>query len=122
NRKNDLIKEHQHQFTELDKLIDSFRANSKTYTCSTLARMFDENFIRGRTVESIAEIDGKVYASLNDLGEFSYKIGLISRIHNNGKNFTHFSDDPDLFRSNENIDDEISWSVHIAYREFLNIH
>ena len=122
NRKNDLIKEHQHQFAELDKLIDSFRANSKTYTCSTLARMFDENFIRGRTVESIAEIDGKAYASLNDLGEFSYKIGLISRIHDNGKNFTHFSDDPDLFRSNENIEDKITWSVHIAYREFLNIH
>ncbi|SDS00261.1 hypothetical protein SAMN05216271_0931 [Halopseudomonas sabulinigri] len=122
NRKNDLIKEHQHQFPELDKLIDSFRANSKTYTCSTLAEMFDTDFIRGRSVDSIADIDGKVYVSPNDLGEFSYKIGLISRIHDNGKNFTHFTDDPDLFRSNENMDDKITWSVHIAYREFLNIH
>lgn len=122
NRKNDLIKEHQHQFSELDKLIDSFRANNKTYTCSMLAEMFDKDFIRGRSVDSISEIDGKEYASLNDLGEFSYKIGLISKIHENGKNFTHFSDDPDLFRSNENIDEKITWSVHIAYREFLNIH
>jgi len=122
NRKNDLIKEHQHQFAELDKLIDSFRANNKTYTCSTLAEMFDKNFIRGRPIDSISEIDGKEYATLNDLGEFSYKIGLISKVHENGKNFTHFSDDPDLFRSNENTDDKITWSVHIAYREFLNIH
>ncbi|WP_273207815.1 P-loop ATPase, Sll1717 family [Marinobacter subterrani] len=122
NRKNDLIKEHQHQFAELDKLIDSFRANGKTYTRSTLANMFDEEFIRGRSLESISEIDGKSYASLSDLGEFAFKIGLISKIHDNGKNFTHFSDDPDLFRSNENMDDRITWSVHIAYREFLNIH
>jgi len=122
NRKNDLIKEHQHQFSELDKLIDSFRANNKTYSCSSLSVMFDKNFIRGRPLNSISEIDGKKYASLNDLGEFSYKIGLISKIHENGKNFTHFSDDPDLFRSNENVDDKIVWSVHIAYREFLNIH
>ncbi|MGH1450619.1 MAG: P-loop ATPase, Sll1717 family [Pseudomonadaceae bacterium] len=122
NRKNDLIKEHQHQFSELDKLIDSFRANNKTYSCSSLSEMFDKNFIRGRPLNSISEIDGKKYASLNDLGEFSYKIGLISKIHENGKNFTHFSDDPDLFRSNENVDDKIVWSVHIAYREFLNIH
>lgn len=122
NRKNDLIKEHQHQFSELDKLIDSFRANNKTYTRSKLAEMFETNFIRGRSINSISEIDGKAYASLNDLGEFAYKIGLISKIHENGKNFTHFSDDPDLFRSNENMDDKVTWSVHIAYREFLNIH
>ncbi|WP_339775206.1 hypothetical protein [uncultured Methylophaga sp.] len=122
NRKNDLIKEHQHQFKELDKLIDSFRANNKTYTCKTLAQMFDKNFIRKRSTNSIPEIDGKAYAQLNDLGEFAYKIGLISKLHDNGKNFTHFSDDPDLFSSNENLDDEITWSVHIAYREFLNIH
>tara|TARA_R110001583_G_scaffold164400_1_gene316848 strand:- start:839 stop:2293 length:1455 start_codon:yes stop_codon:yes gene_type:complete len=122
NRKNDLIKEHQHQFDELDKLIDSFRANSKTYTCSSLSELFDKNLIRGRSSALIPEIDGKVYASLNDLGEFAYKIGLISKIHDNGKNFTHFSDDPDLYRSNENMDDKITWSVHIAYREFLNIH
>ena len=122
NRKNDLIKEHQHQFAELDKLIDSFRALGKTYTRSTLTSMFDAEFIRGRPAGSIPEIDGKVYTALNDLGEFAYKIGLISKIHDNGKNFTHYSDDPDLFRSNENIDDKITWSVHIAYREFLKIH
>lgn len=120
-RKNDLIKEHQHQFSELDKLIDSFRANGKTYTCSTLSKMFEDNFVRGRPSNAIPEIDGKVYTSPNDLGEFAYKIGIISKLHENGKKFTHFSDDPDLFRSNENLDDRITWSVHIAYREFLNI-
>lgn len=122
NRKNDLIKEHQHQFDELDKLIDSFRANGRTYTRSNLDAMFRINFIRGRAATLIPEIDGKAYASPSDLGEFSYKIGLISRVHDNGINFTHFSDDPDLFRSNENQEDKITWSVHIAYRQFLNIH
>ena len=122
NRKNDLIKEHQHQFDELDKLVDAFRAKSKTYKRSTLSSLFETNLIRGRPTGSIPEIDGKAYAALDDLGEFAYKIGLISRIHDNGKNFTHFTDDPDLFRSNENLEDKITWSVHIAYRVFLNIH
>jgi len=122
NRKNDLIKEHQHQFGELDKLIDSFRANGRTYTRSSLENMFEQNFIRGRVMDSIPEIDGKKYVSPTDLGEFSYKIGLISRIHSDGKRFTHYSDDPDLFRSNENLQENITWSVHIAYRQFLNIH
>ncbi|AHY40957.1 hypothetical protein UIB01_00230 [Stutzerimonas decontaminans] len=122
NRKDDLIKEHQHQFDELDKLIDAFRANSRTYTRTSLSALFENNFVRGRSINDIPEIDGKIYAALDDFGEFSYKIGLISKVHENGKNFTHFTDDPDLFRSNENMADAITWSVHIAYRAFLNIH
>lgn len=122
NRKNDLIKEHQHQFDELELLIDSFRANSKTYNCSTLGELFEKHLIRGRSKSEIPEIDGKPYENIKDLGEFAYKIGLISKIHDNGKNFTHYTDDPDLFKSRENVNNNITWSVHIAYRVFLNIH
>lgn len=121
-RKNDLIKEHQHQFSELDQLIDAFRANAKQYKYTELSTMFKDNFVNQRSAENIAVIDGKKYLSEECLGAFAYKIGLISHVDNDGRAYTHFSDNPDLFRSIKNRRDEIAWSVHIAFREFLNIH
>jgi hypothetical protein len=121
-RKNDLIKEHLHQFSELDPLIDAFRANSKQYNYSELSTMFKDNFVCQRSMENIAPIDGKKYQNEECLGAFAYKIGLISHVDNNGRIYTHFSDNPDLFRSKKNRLNEIAWSVHIAFREHLNIH
>nr|WP_320125374.1 hypothetical protein [uncultured Shewanella sp.] len=122
NRRDDLIKEHQHQFDELNNLIDSLRATKKEFTSTELHRILDENFIRGRDFSEIPAVDGKVYIEPRDLGVFLYKLGLISRIHDDRKTFTHFTDDPDLYNSNENSKENIVWSIHLSYREFLNIH
>jgi hypothetical protein len=121
-RKNDLIKEHLHQFLELDQFIDAFRANSKQYKYSEILTMFTDNFVNQRSAANIAVIDGKKYVSEECLGAFAYKIGLISHVDNDGRVYTHFSDNPDLFRSIKNRRNEIAWSVHIAFREYLNIH
>lgn len=51
-----------------------------------------------------------------------YKLGLISHIHLDGVEFTHFTDDPDLYRSLENRRYNVKWSLHPSYRKFLNIH
>lgn len=120
-RRDDLIKEHSHQFEELSNLIDSLRATKKEFTYTELHLILDENFVRGREVESIPKIDGKQYVDHEDLGDFLYKLGLISRAHEDGKTFTHYTDDPDLYRSIENRKDNIVWSIHPAYRTFLNI-
>lgn len=122
NRRDDLIKEHNHQFDELSNLIDSLRATSKEFTYTELHLMLEDNFIRGRNPTDIPSVDGKVYVEHEDLGDFIYRLGLISRIHADKKNFTHFTDDPDLYRSNENRKDKIIWSIHPAYRAFLNIY
>lgn len=122
NRRDDLIKEHQHQFDELNNLIDSLRATQKEFTHSDLHIILDDNFIRGRESSQIPEVDGKPYVEPKDLGAFLYKLGLISRIHDDRKTFTHFTDDPDLYNSVENMKDNITWSIHLSYREFLNIH
>lgn len=121
NRRDDLIKEHQHQFEELKNLVDSLRATKKEFTFSDLNSIIDGNFIRGRSADEVPMIDGRVYVETADLGLFLYKLGLISRIHGDKKLFTHFTDDPDLFSSIENRRDNIVWSIHPAYREFLNI-
>ena len=67
-------------------------------------------------------LDGKAYVEHEDLGNFLYRLGLISRMHDDKKTFTHFTDDPDLYKSIENRSDNITWSINLAYRAFLNIH
>ncbi|OAI16481.1 hypothetical protein A1359_07470 [Methylomonas lenta] len=121
NRRDDLIKEHNHQFDELELLIDAFRAADKEFKYSDIENILEESFIRGRSKEEIPPVDGSKYCKPEDLGNFMYKLGLISRVHDDGKTFTHFSDDPDLYRSNENRIDNIIWSIHPSYRTFLNI-
>jgi hypothetical protein len=121
NRRDDLIKEHSHQFDELSNLIDALRATTKEFTYSDLNLTLDENFIRGRSVADIPCVDGKVYAEHEDLADFLYRLGLISRMHDDKRTFTHFTNDPDLYRSIENRNDKIIWSIHPAYRAFLNI-
>jgi hypothetical protein len=122
NRRDDLIKEHSHQFDELSNLIDSLRATKKEFTYTDLHLILEENFIRGRSVYDIPSVDGKVYAEHEDIGDFLYRLSLISRIHDDKKTFTHFTDDPDLYKSLENRNDNIIWSIHPAYRAFLNTH
>lgn len=122
NRRDDLIKEHSHQFDELSNLIDSLRATKKEFSYTELHLILEENFVRGRDADAIPCVDGKAYAEHEDLGDFLYRLGLISRICDDKKTFTHFTDDPDLYKSAENRNDNIVWSIHPAYRAFLNIH
>lgn len=122
NRRDDLIKEHVHQFEELTNLIDALRATKKELSCSDLEEVLEFNFIRGRDKDQISRIDGKAFSGAEDLGDFLYKLGLISHIHLDGKEFTHFTDDPDLYRSIENRRNNVTWSLHPSYRKFLNIH
>ncbi|MFL9598521.1 hypothetical protein, partial [Aeromonas veronii] len=70
NRRDDLIKEHQHQFMELNNLIDALRATQRLFTCSELHKILEDNFIRGRDISEIPTIDGKSFAETKDLGAF----------------------------------------------------
>jgi len=121
-RRDDLIKDHKHQFSELSQLIDAFRATNKEFYFEGINKATEDNYIRSRSPENIPPVDGVAYASPVDLDNFLYKLGLISRIHNDGTTFTHFTDDPDLYRSIENERGNISWSIHPSYRDFLNIN
>ncbi|WP_282349018.1 hypothetical protein [Pseudomonas sp. PS01301] len=122
NRRDDLMKEHNHQFDELHQLIDALRATKKEFSCSDLEETLELNYLRGRTKDDVPMVDGKAYAGVEDLADFLYKLGLISHIHLDGKEFTHFTDDPDLYRSTENRRNNVKWSLHPSYRKFLNIH
>lgn len=121
NRRDDLIKEHRHQFEELENLIDAFRATEREFKYSQINTVIEEKFVRGRQQSEVPHVDGSRYVKPEDLGDFIYRLGLISRIHDDGKTFTHYTDDPDLYFSGENRSDNINWSIHPSYRTFLNI-
>ena len=121
NRKSDLIKEHQHQFTELDALIDSFRARDKEYTYNSLNDLIETHFIRGRDIDTIPKVDGIKYQKSEDLSAFVFKLGLISHKQNDNKTFSHYCDNPDLFKTLENKENKMIWAIHLSYRKFLNI-
>lgn len=120
-RRDDLIKEHKHQFSELENLIDAFRATEKEFKYADIDRLLNEKYIRNRQPHEVPLVDGNRYVLPEDLGHFIYKLGLISHIHLDGKKFTHFSDDPDMYKSSENRAGNVVWSIHPAYRTFLNI-
>ncbi|MCH7395933.1 hypothetical protein MMP66_16905 [Acinetobacter dispersus] len=119
NRKADLLKEHGHQFEELDSFIDSFRGHKKEYSYDDLMLAINSFFVRERDIKEISKIDGLITQNVHDLGAFAYKIGLIS--HKDGTNFTHYNDHPDLFNSMENRTNRLNWSIHISYWEYLNL-
>lgn len=120
-RKDDLIKEHLHQFEELSQLIDAFRAMDKEFNYSYVIHAIEKKYIKGRENSEIPKIDGVVYTHPEELVDFLYKIGIFSRIHDDRMKFIHFVDDPDLFKSIENQEDKINWSIYLAYRNFLKI-
>lgn len=117
NRKADLLKEHKHQFEDLDNFIDSFRNSPREFDYEKLKILLETKYLRSRDVTSIGKLDGKLCGNVHDLGSFAYKIGLIS--HKNGNEFTHYADDPDLFDSQYNRNNELNWSIHICYWEYL---
>lgn len=118
-RRDDLIKEHKHQFSQIELLIDALRAVEKEFSYSKIISTIRENFIVHAT--ELPQIDGILHANEHQLGKFIFKIGIISHKHFNENNFTHFTDDPDLFDSLLNKNDQILWSIHPSYRNFLNI-
>ena len=120
-RKNDLIKEHKHQYSDLDKLIDAFRANSREYNYAKLIDLINKKYVFKRGAKKIPTIDSENYSNPIQLGAFLYKIGFISHTHGDGVGFTHFYEDPDLFNTQKNLNNELAWAVHPSYRNYLNI-
>mgnify|MGYP000905324185 CR=1 FL=1 len=119
NRKADLLKEHKHQFIQLDTFIDSFRGHKREYLYNELIVAIEKYFIRDRPNSDIGTVDGVTYKEAHDLANFAYKIGIIS--NKDGTKFTHYNDDPDLFDTQKNRNNELTWSVHISYWEYLGL-
>ena len=115
----DLIKEHKHQFQELQKVIDSFRGCEKTTTRFKLISMIEKGFVNKFGVENIPFVNGFPYQRADQIAELLFEIDFIVG-ERNGKHVP-FHEDPTLFDSEENQQNKISWVVNLSYRSILNV-
>lgn len=115
----DIQKEHSHQFTPLDKLIQSFRGGKREYTRYQLLKHLSEKFVD--KIIDVPGINGYPYQDVSQIAEFLFEIDFLVA-HRAGKpDFVTYSSDPELFSTEENAQNKIHWTVHSSYRNFLRI-
>lgn len=115
----DLIKEHRHQFAELQKVIDSFRGCEKSLSKFKLISLLEKGFINKVGAEHIPPVNGFPFKSTDQIAELLFEIDLIVG-EKQGKH-TQFQNDPTLFSSEQNAQNKIPWIVNLSYRKFLGI-
>jgi hypothetical protein len=115
----DLIKEHHHQFAELQKVIDAFRISEKTNSKHKLLRLLDRGFVSKMNIGDMPSVNGYPYKSLDQIAELLYEIDFIVG-EKSGKQ-TGFQHDPTLFKSELNSQNKVPWMVNLSYRKFLEI-
>lgn len=115
----DIHKEHSHQFSSLDKLIQSFRGGRREYNRYQLLKHIVDKFVN--KIVDIPFINGYPYKDVEQLAEFLFEIDFLVA-HRSGKSdFVTFNNDPELFSTEENGQNKIFWTVHSSYRNFLRI-
>ena len=123
-RLSDIYKEHQHQFADLKRLIETFSNGPKQYTTSELMARITMNYIRLRGAVGIPDVDGQPFRDSWQLAHFIYKCGFISG-HNVGAvsldvpEFVSYEARPDLLEVETNLDDGMNWEIQPAYRQIL---
>ena len=120
----DLYKEHQHQFADMRRLIESFSGGPRRYSTEELRRRIEEHY--EKRTESIPPVDGAPYRDSLQIARFLYKCGFVNG-NNAGKaslavpEFVGYDARPDLLEVDTNLDDGMSWELQPAYRNILNI-
>lgn len=122
NRLSDLYKEHNHQFADLQKLIESFSAGQRRYTTDDLMKKIMNGFIKNRGANSIAEVDGEPFRDSWQIAHFLFKCGFIVGHKSVGSpEFVTYAMRPDLLQVGTNLDDGMIWEIHPSYRTVLKI-
>lgn len=115
----DLIKEHVHQFSELQKVIDSFRNSERSLSRFKLISLIEKGFVNKFSEDRVPPVNGFPFQHADQIAELLFEIDFIVG-EKNGKP-TPFHDDPTLFASEANQQNKIPWMVNLSYRSFLNI-
>jgi hypothetical protein len=124
-RLNDIYKEHSHQFTDLQKLIEAFSDGPSRFTTQDLQSQIATNYTNHVGAGSVPHIDGYPYQRPLQLAHFVYKIGFVVGRHEHKAgqvvNFVRYEERPELLVEGRNPDDSLLWEVHPSYRSALNI-
>ncbi|MCD6734099.1 MAG: hypothetical protein LT103_10955 [Burkholderiaceae bacterium] len=117
----DVQKEHLHQFSDLPKVLDVFRAGKREYNRFQLVSLIEKGYVDRVGPSLVPAVNGYPYKTADQIAEFLHQIDFVTA-HRVGKNvFIPFQDDPELFDSSENQQNKIMWTVNASFRNFLRI-
>ncbi|MRG98567.1 P-loop ATPase, Sll1717 family [Polyangium spumosum] len=120
-RIDDLYKEHRHQCSNLEGLIEGFAGGAKRYVTHDLLNRIANKVFRE---VGMPEIDG-VKAGAIEVAHFLFRIGFICARDDSDPTvslgFVRFEDRPNLLRTRANLDDGLDWEIHPSYRKVLRI-
>ncbi len=116
----DILKEHSHQFSDLSKVIDVFRSGKREYNRYQLISLLQKGYAE-KLAGAVPAVNGYPYQEPDQIAEFLFQIDFVSTHHSGKSDFICYQDDPDVFRSNENQQNKLMWTVNASYRNFLRI-
>lgn len=124
-RVDDLHREHSHQFSAIQGLVEAFAGGrSIYYTPDLLRRIWAEYVVRCGGLNMVPLLEGQPVTSALQLGHFLFKIGFISareRGTDDSISFVKYEERPDLLANVVNPDDGLRWDIHPSYRQYLRI-
>lgn len=129
-RLSDLYKEHHFQFGsahELQALIESFAGGSRRYSTDELLKQIESNYVARHGADKVPAVDGNPYVRPLQIAKFLYRCGFIngnnaSKARLEAPEFITYDLRRDLLEVATNLDDGMSWEVHPAYRNVLQIN
>lgn len=122
-RVSDLYKEHRHQCSMLQDIIESFSGGAYRFTTNELIDHITDKIIKKIGIPTIDGINAQK-GSLS-VAHFLFRCGFIAARDEadvTGLGFVRFEERPNLLLSNINLDDGLSWEVHPSYRDVLRIN
>lgn len=124
-RRRDLNKEHEHQFRDMDRLIEAFAGGNPRYNTAELLNYIEANYRSKVGTENIPPVDGFPFVSVIQLARFLYRIGFICiRVRDGGSSdFETFEERPELLQHDtiSVAEERVVWEVHPSYRRVLRI-
>ncbi len=124
-RVNDLYKEHNHQFAELQKLIETFSRGQERYKTSDLLLKIEDGFVQRIGEATIGMIDGETYSKPLQLAHLLFRIGFIQLRDkpspDSPPNFIDYGERPELLTDSTFDYNNYIWEIHPSYRGVLNI-
>ena len=125
-RLSDLYKEHSHQFSDLQRLIESFSNGNRRFTTDELTKKLMNDYVKLRGAKAIPLIDGDEFKDVWQLCHFLFKCGFFVA-HNvenpslDNPEFISYEMRPDLLQVGVNLDDGMIWEIQPSYRTILRI-
>ena len=116
----DILKEHSHQFSDLSKVIDVFRSGKREYNRYQLVTLLRKGYVE-KLAGAVPVVNGYPYQEPDQIAEFLFQIDFLSNHHAGKSDFISYQDAPDVFRSAENQQNKLMWTVNASYRNFLRI-